>query len=309
MDLETAIADYERKGYRLDMIMPADNPRVAVVSKGSEMLRLTATDSGMHAEPFTGLVHPVIPASTQEFVITRADDGAWQTGRAGMQYRDLIPSRLGGRYIASHIRIPDGGPVSDYVHHHRVRFQIIFVRKGWVRVVYEDQGDALVMHEGDCVLQPPGIRHRVLEASRGLEVIEIGCPAEHETFRDHDLALPTAILAPTRNFSGQRFIHHAAATAAWHESDGSTTRDTGIAAVTNGLASVRVLKIARTNERTHTGDLMFFYMLQGSARLSSRRLGDHTLDIDDCCALPTGADYALTGAANCEILEVALPAR
>ena len=30
-----------------------------------------------------------------------------------MHYRDLIPSRLGGSIIASHIRIPDGGPVPD----------------------------------------------------------------------------------------------------------------------------------------------------------------------------------------------------
>jgi hypothetical protein len=48
-----------------------------------------------------------------------------------MQYRDLLPSRLGGRYIASHIRIPDGGPVPDYVHYHRVRFQMIFCKAGW----------------------------------------------------------------------------------------------------------------------------------------------------------------------------------
>ncbi|MFM9863190.1 MAG: cupin, partial [Micropepsaceae bacterium] len=185
MDLETAITTYERRGYRLDMVMPADNPRVAVVSKGAEMLHLTVSAAGVQAEPFTSLGHPVIPPSTQEFVVTRASDGAWANGRAGMQYRDLIPGRLGGRYIASHIRITDGGPVDDYVHHHRVRFQMIFVRNGWVRVVYEDTGQPFVMNENDCVLQPPGIRHRVLEASKGLEVIEVSSPAEHETFRDH----------------------------------------------------------------------------------------------------------------------------
>ena len=48
------------------------------------------------------------------------------------------------------------------------------------------------MHPGDCVLQPPEIRHRVLEASSGLEVVEIGCPAEHETLGDLDMALPNA---------------------------------------------------------------------------------------------------------------------
>jgi mannose-6-phosphate isomerase-like protein (cupin superfamily) len=306
MDLETAIADYEGKGYRLDMIMPADAPRVAVVSKGSEMLRLTATATGVQSEPFTGLGHPVIPPSTQEFVITRASTGAWTPGRAGMQYRDLIPGHLGGRYIASHIRIPDGGPVNDYVHHHRVRFQMIFVRKGWVRVVYEDQGPPFVMHEGDCVLQPPGIRHRVLESSPGLEVIEIGCPADHETFRDHDLALPTPTLNPGRNFGGQRFVHDVAATATWHRAIGSTYRDTGIGAATNNLASVRLLRIADTSERAHNGDFLFFYVLQGHARITGGNLVQHALGADDCCTLPAGTDVALSG--SCEILEVALPA-
>jgi quercetin dioxygenase-like cupin family protein len=41
---------------------------------------------------------------------------------------------------------------------------MIYCHRGWVRVVYEDQGEPFVMHPGDCVLQPPGIRHRVLEA-------------------------------------------------------------------------------------------------------------------------------------------------
>ena len=108
-----------------------------------------------------------------------------------MQYRDLIPDRQGGRYIASHIRIPDGGPVPDYVHFHEIRFQLIYCYRGWVRVVYEDQGEPFVMNAGDCVLQPPLIRHRVLESSAGLEVVEIGVPAVHATHVDHERALPT----------------------------------------------------------------------------------------------------------------------
>lgn len=308
MDLEAAIADHERRGYRLDMIMPADNPRIAIVSKGGEMLRLTATESGVQAEPFTGLGHPILPPSTQEFVITRANNGAWQSGRAGMQYRDLIPGRLGGRYIASHIRIPHGGPVNDYVHHHRTRFQVIFVRKGWVRVVYEDQGEPFVMHEGDCVLQPPGIRHRVLEASPGLEVIEISSPAEHETFRDHDLTLPTSKLDPMRDFGGQHFVHHRAASAGWQHDDGYSFCDTWIATMNAQLASVRVLK-PRMMRETHTGDFLFLLVLNGSAQLQSGALGSHILGTDACCAIPNGTAYELTGTGGCEILEVALPAR
>lgn len=306
MDLEAAIADYERRGYRLDMIMPADSPRLAVVSKASEMLRLTATPSGVQVEPFTDLGHPVLPRSTQEFVITRASTGAWAAGRAGMQYRDLIPGRLGGAFIASHIRIATGGPVNDYVHHHRVRFQMIFVRRGWVRVVYEDQGAPFAMHEGDCVLQPPGIRHRVLESSDGLEVIEIGSPAEHETFRDHDLTLPTLTFDPARNFNGQRFVRRVAAGAAWQLRSDLNYKDTGIAAATNNLASVRTIKIEGTLKRTHDGEFLFFYVLGGSLHLANEGNDTHTLAADDCCTLPKGTTFTLAG--NAEILEVALPA-
>ena len=68
-----------------------------------------------------------------------------------MLYRDLLPSRQGGRFIASHIRIPDAGPVPDEVHFHNIRFQLIFCVAGWVRLVYEDQGDEFVLNAGDCV--------------------------------------------------------------------------------------------------------------------------------------------------------------
>ena len=115
-------------------------------------------------------------------MLTRAGAHAGQ-GRAGMLYRDLIPGRLGGRYIASHITIPEGGPVADWVHFHRIALQMIFVRRGWVRVVYEDQGEPFVMNAGDLVLQPPEIRHRVLESSPGLEVVEISAPGAPRDLR------------------------------------------------------------------------------------------------------------------------------
>ena len=69
----------------------------------------------------------VLPPEQQSFVCNRiSDDSQWQVGRAGMQYRDLIPDRQGGRFIASHIRIPNGGPVPDYTHFHKIRFQMIY---------------------------------------------------------------------------------------------------------------------------------------------------------------------------------------
>jgi mannose-6-phosphate isomerase-like protein (cupin superfamily) len=307
--LDEAIAEHTgKRGYRLDMIMPADAPRVAVVSKGVVSLRLVATEAGVRVEPATALPPLIIPGGEQKFLVTRAAGAnAWGDGRAGMQYRDLIPDRLGGRYIASHIRIVEGGPVDDYVHHHRIRFQMIYCRRGWVRVVYEGQGEPFVMREGDCVLQPPGIRHRVLESSPGLEVIEIACPAEHETFRDHELELPTKTLNPGRVFDGQRFVHHVAATASWKEADGVEARDTGISQATGGLASVRVLRPMRELTRKHDGDLLLFAVLNGHVQVTSGANGTHTLEADDMCVIPSGDTYTIAATDSCELLEVSLP--
>ena len=94
------------------------------------------------------------------------------------------------------------------------------------------------------MLQPPEIRHRVLRSSPGSEVIEIGCPALHETFADHAMTLPTPHLLPERDFGGQRFVRHVAAAATWlpWRASGFEMRDTGIAAATDGLAGARVVR-------------------------------------------------------------------
>ncbi len=301
-------------GMRLDMIMPADAPRIAVLSDPGIRLEI-------EAEPCTADAHhPAAKThSSNQLLISRAGaENAWVQGRAGMYYRDLIPGRLDGRIIASHIRIAEGGPVPDYVHYHKVAFQIIYCRRGWVRVVYEDQGPPFVMHAGDCVLQPPTIRHRVLESSAGLEVIEIGAPAEHETWREHGFDLPTPKLRPERVFGDQQFVHHVAANGQWKAlAHGDFAyRDTGIAKATNGVGSVRVLRSnaqpgtgdSSTTTQLQNGDLLFLYVLEGRLQLHSNQLGAHTLGADDACALPVNADYRLVAVAPCEVLEVALPA-
>jgi len=335
----------ERLGFKVNLIMPADAPAVAVINGHGVTLRLEARASAGNMTPLTlrllcdlsalpagsprELTAPggtrielveaqnaiEIPAGTQEFVLTRMN-ADWGVGRAGMQYRDLIPSRLGGRFIASHIRIPEGGPVPDYVHFHKIRFQMIFCKTGWTRLVYEDQGEPFLLEAGDCVLQPPEIRHRVLEASAGLEVIEIGCPALHETFADQVMELPTGRTLPERDFSGQRFVRHVAKTARWEKwetlgGEGFEARDLDIAAATDGLAGVRVVRStssARTSRTAHGAEFFFLFVLQGALGLQSAKLGDHQLNEGDCCVIPSGAEFALSAEAGSEMLEVTLPA-
>ncbi len=78
-----------------------------------------------------------------------------------------------------------------------------------MRLVYEDQGDPFTLKPGELVLQPPGIRHRVLETSpEGLEVIEVGIPGDYMTRFDYNIQLPTGEHLPKRDFDGQTFVHH-----------------------------------------------------------------------------------------------------
>ncbi|MEO6655936.1 MAG: cupin domain-containing protein [Pyrinomonadaceae bacterium] len=200
-DLDVAIEEYKAIGYRLDMIFPADNPREALMSRDGESVRLAMQKAAREQGRNTNVDHYALAdaqaSATEEWII----------GRAGMEYRDLIPDRLGDKVIASHIRLTKGGEVPDYAHYHKIDFQMIYCKRGRIKVVYEDQGEPFWLETGDCVLQPPEIRHRVLECTAGAEVFEVSMPAEHETWAEHEISLPTSELKRDRDFSGQRFFH------------------------------------------------------------------------------------------------------
>jgi quercetin dioxygenase-like cupin family protein len=331
----------ETLGFRLDTIYPADNPAVAVMSghglrirleRGAReapgTIRLLCRDPAAFAGGRTELTAPngtrieivdanpprEIPQTQHALVVRRLEaSDPWVIGRAGMHYRDLIPGHLGGRIIASHIRIPGGGAVPDMVHYHAVDFQLIFCYRGWVNLVYQDQGPPFILRAGDCVIQPPEIRHRVLEASQNLEVIEVGVPAEHATTIDHELTLPTPARNPDRVFGGQKFRHHQAADAIWQpwRIAGFETRDTGIADATQGMASVQVARRRdRAPEQTtsHRTDILFTFVMEGTMTLRAQGRDSQALTAGDAFVIPPDTRTAY---ANCssdlELLEVSLP--
>ncbi len=342
-DINAALAFYvDRLGFRVDSIFPADDPAVAVLRgyglrlrldpdapPSPATLRISATDlaamggagrlvapDGTTVDIVDGDPPLTLPPVQQSFALERSsDDAGWTLGRAGMRYRDLIPDRQGGRFIASHIEIPTAGPVSDYVHFHKIRFQMIYCYRGWVRLVYEDQGEPFVMSAGDCVLQPPRIRHRVLESSDGLQVVEITCPAHHETFADAEMTLPTGAVTPDRDYGGQRFVLHLADNASWTTTaDGFLRRRFGFTEATDGLAEASVLRPSpdgdvAASERTHDGEFLFLFVLDGGVTL--RRAGevDERLQPGDSFTMPARQPFALIDRSDdLELLEVALPA-
>jgi len=128
-DLTADLAFYTQElGFRLDMIFPADDPGVAVLSGhglrlrlerdaaiSPGVLRLLCLDPNAFAHGQRELTAPngvrlqivdaqpklETPPTQHAFVVRRLKDNSpWVIGRAGMAYRDLIPGRLGGSIIA-----------------------------------------------------------------------------------------------------------------------------------------------------------------------------------------------------------------
>lgn len=337
-ELRDDLPFYTRKlGFRLDMIYPADNPEVAVLSghglririqKGAEeapgTLRILTDDPGfaggerfLTAPNGTRIeideLNPplVLPATQHAFVVRRlADQAPWVIGRAGMEYRDLIPSRLGGAMIASHIRVPDG-PVPDMVHFHKVGFQLIFCVAGFVDVLYEDQGGVLRIKAGDCFIQPPQIRHKVLY-SEGVQVVEIGVPAEHVTEIDHEMTLPTPHYRPEREWDGQRFVHSLGSEGVFKpfRLPGFEARDTSVNENTKGVASVMVARPtgAPTVWAKHEGDILFSFVMTGEMVLEGEGKAPFRLSPGDAFVIPPGmATRYSAPSADLQLLEVSLP--
>lgn len=324
---------------RMDTIYPADDPTVAVFSGHGIRIRVDAdatdppgtirilTDApDEFADGERYLTAPngtkieiddlnpplVMPSTTHSFVVRKlADQAPWVIGRAGMHYRDLIPDRLGGSIIASHIRIPDGGPVPDMVHYHTVGFQLIFCYRGWVDLVYEDQGEPFRLHAGNCVIQPPEIRHRVLYASDNIEVIEIGVPAEHITTIDHDMTLPNGPSNPDREFQGQKFVHHIAEEATWNpfRIKGMKSRDTTIAKHTKNVAGVHVIRPSgSTDWSQHDADILFNFVMDGTMVLHGEDKDPFALEPGDAFVIPPGMRTKYSEMSDdLELLEVSLP--
>lgn len=111
--------------------------------------------------------------------------------RQYFEYRDLgIRDATHGDYVAHVIRAREGHNATGQWHQHACMFQMFYVLSGWARFEYEGQGVHTV-RAGDCVLQPPGIRHRELEHSEDFSLLEVVAPADFAT-READAPAPAA---------------------------------------------------------------------------------------------------------------------
>ncbi len=165
---------------------------------------------------------------------------------------------------------------------------------------------------GDCFLQPPEIRHRVLHSGDDLQVIEIGVPAEHVTEIDHDMALPTPDLRPDRVWGGQKFVFSQASGGKWgrYRLPGFECRDTSIGARTGAVAGVQVVRRGQGTPvwAAHDGDILFNYVMAGHVTLEGEGRAPYALEPGDAFVIPPGMKTRLSGPSDdIELLEVTLP--
>jgi mannose-6-phosphate isomerase-like protein (cupin superfamily) len=122
--------------------------------------------------------------SKQRFTASHLGQADFQTGlRSYAAYRDLgISDATSGMVQAHVIRfIPPCRPEEvSKLHFHDVDFQMVYVLKGWIKTEFDREG-AMVMQAGSCWIQPPRIKHKVLDYSDDCEVLEIILPADFKT--------------------------------------------------------------------------------------------------------------------------------
>jgi cupin domain len=123
-------------------------------------------------------------ARRQTFIASHHRADAFEQGlRRYAQYRDLGIAGATGGMVRAHVikMIPPCDPAEvSKRHFHDVEFQMVYVLKGWIKGEYEGAG-AVTMREGSCWLQPPKIKHSVLDYSDDCELLEIIMPADFAT--------------------------------------------------------------------------------------------------------------------------------
>lgn len=127
---------------------------------------------------------PKINWGPQSFVASHLKDAAFKTGlRSYAAYRDLNVEKATGGAVQAHVIRLLGKcdpKVVSIPHYHGVQFQMLYMLKGWMIGEYEGAG-RVKMTAGSCWIQPPGIRHQVIDYSDGCEMVEIILPAKFAT--------------------------------------------------------------------------------------------------------------------------------
>jgi quercetin dioxygenase-like cupin family protein len=124
------------------------------------------------------------PRAKQRFTVSHRGAADFAGGlRRYAKYRDLGISAATNGLVQAHVVqfVPPCRPEEvSKLHYHDVEFQMVYVLKGWIKTELEGEG-GITMREGSCWIQPPRVKHRVLDYSDDCQVLEIVLPADFQT--------------------------------------------------------------------------------------------------------------------------------
>ena len=124
------------------------------------------------------------PRAKQRFTVSHHNEADFDAGlRRYAKYRDLGISAATNGLVQAHVVqfVPPCRPEEvSKLHYHDVEFQMVYVLKGSIKTELEGQG-AITMREGSCWIQPPRVKHKVLDYSDDCQVLEIVLPADFKT--------------------------------------------------------------------------------------------------------------------------------
>lgn len=180
----TAVKPAAKKSVATPVTAQAAAKKTATAKKAAAAPKRAVAKTTTSAKPPKPPKPPKVNWKPQSFVATHVKDAEFKTGlRAYAAYRDLLTDKATGGAVQSHVirLIGKCDPkVVSIPHYHGVQFQMLYMLKGWMIGEYEGQG-RVKMTAGSCWIQPPGIRHQVIDYSDGCEMIEIILPANFDT--------------------------------------------------------------------------------------------------------------------------------
>lgn len=131
----------------------------------------------------------------------------WEVGSDGSLFRNLTDSLEFSLIDIKQEKACQQQSLTEYSIYHDLKFHMLHCLQGSVRLVYELQGPPFVFSAGDILLEPPLIRHQVLEKSTDLRILEFSSPVERATYAEFETQLPTYNYDPEAKFCGQNFKH------------------------------------------------------------------------------------------------------
>jgi mannose-6-phosphate isomerase-like protein (cupin superfamily) len=157
-----------------------------VKAKPKQKAKASAKSTARRATPARRAVRAKPKAKAppkQQFIVSHLREEDFLEGlRSYAKYRDLGVAKATHGMVQAHVirMVPPGEPaVVSKRHYHDVDFQMIYVLKGWMKGEYD--GQEVTVRQGSCWIQPPRIKHTVLDYSDDCELLEIILPAEFDT--------------------------------------------------------------------------------------------------------------------------------